>query len=260
VSSWLEGAKDEGGLLIPADPAKHGCDLILRSGQVEVHAGDDAGAALAWEQYESRHRPLDEARDRWRFDAWAANDSTSGRWTPPGTGVGIEADGSCRVALLEVAAARQTRRNRFNRSMAKGFAVPLAPWSRQSPALARDWGLVDLLCVVLAQRPDARARLDDPARVTALARDLQGEPREVLEIPVLARSATVEVAEALVRTGLGHPLGGRPVPGDPLRPAGEVVEGLIAEGVSADREDVARVVEERYTSVDPWPFEAVTRS
>ena len=59
VSDWLEGAREDGGLLIPADPTKHGCDLILNAEHVEVHAGDEAGAALGWDELDSIYRPLD---------------------------------------------------------------------------------------------------------------------------------------------------------------------------------------------------------
>ncbi len=37
--------------------------------------------------------------------------------------------------------------------MAKGAAVPLAPWSRMSPTLAHNGLLIDVLSAVLAERP-----------------------------------------------------------------------------------------------------------
>ena len=126
MSDWLQAARDEGGLLIPGDPAKHGCDLILRTDQVEVHAGEEAGAALAWEEFDSPHRPLDGARDLWRFDAFATSDSGIGG----SSGLGLKVQGRWVLATVDVRAARMTRRNRFNRSLGTDTIVPLAPWSR----------------------------------------------------------------------------------------------------------------------------------
>ncbi len=259
VSNWLEGARDEGGLLVPGDPAKHGCDLILRSGQVEVHAGEEAGAALAWEEFDSALRP-NAGRDQWRFCLWTANDGSeySRLLTGAGTGVGLAVEGRCRTATMPVVAARQTRRNRFNRSMAKGVAVPLAPWSRVSPAVVRDGALLDTLCAVLAERPEARAHLDDPERVRRLAVDLQGDPREPVVVPTLARSATVEVLEALHREGLAHPYGGRPLPGDPKPDLDALVAALQAAGVEVPADEIAAVLQEHHVDVWPWPFQAVT--
>jgi hypothetical protein len=173
ATAWLEGATDEGGLLIPGHPARHGCDLILRSSQIEVHAGEEEGAALAWEEFDSAHRPLDDARDRWRFAAYTVDDTGVSRWFVNGTGLGLDVEGRCRVAALPVIAARDTRRNRFNRSMTDRVTVPLAPWSRQSPALRREAAVLDALVALLAGRADLRARLDDPAWVSALAGRLQ---------------------------------------------------------------------------------------
>ncbi len=258
VSDWLEGARDEGGLLIPGDPAKHGCDLILKADHVEVHAGEEAGAALAWEELDSLHRPLDGVRDRWRFEAWATATGVGPLKHMAGSGVAIGVDGRCHAVTVEVMAARDTRRNRFNRSMAKGAAVPLAPWSRMSPTLAKNALLVDVLCAVLAERPGARARLDDPARVTRLAADLKAHPRELVEIPVMARSATVEVLEALQRTGRAHHYGGRPVPGDELPSVDDLTLALQQEGVGADPDQIRAVVEEHHLGIEPWPFGALT--
>jgi hypothetical protein len=175
ATEWMEGAAEDGGLLVPGNPAKHGCDLILRSGQVEVHAGEEEGAALAWEEFDSVHRPLDDARDRWRFAAYAVDDSGISRAFVNGTGVGVEVEGRCRVVTLPVIAARDTRRNRFNRSMSDRTTVPLAPWSRQSPRLHREARVLDALTALLAERPDLRARLDDPPWVTAVAERLQDD-------------------------------------------------------------------------------------
>lgn len=258
VSDWLEAARDEGGLLIPANPTKHGCDLILKAEHVEVHAGDEAGAALGWDELDSMHRPLDGFSDRWRFDAWATATDVGPLRHMAGSGVGITVHRRCHAVTVQVMAARDTRRNRFNRSMAKGAAVPLAPWSRMSPTLAHNALLIDVLCAVLAERPEARARLDDPARVTQLAADLKDRPLELVDIPLVARSATVEVLEALRRLDRGHRYGGRPVPGDPLPSADELAAALRQEGVGVDPDQIREVVEERHLAVDPWPFEAVT--
>ena len=251
----------DGGLLVPADPAKHGCDLILRAAHVEVHAGAEEGAALAWEEFDSALRPI-EGGDQWRFCLWTANDGSeqSRRLTGAGTGVGLAVEGRCRIVTAPVVAARQTRRNRFNRSMAKGVAVPLAPWSRQSPAVIRDGALLDTLCAVLAERPAARARLADATRVAALVDDLQGEPREPHDLPVFGRGAAEEVLLALRRAGEGHPFGGRPLPGDPVPSTAALVELVLAAGVTAPRGEVEAVIQEHVVDVEPWPFHALTLS
>ena len=244
--------------MIPGDPPKHGCDLILKAEHVEVHAGEEAGAALGWDELDSVYRPWDGFSDRWRFEAWATATDVGFLQHMAGSGLGITVHRRCHAVTVQVMAARNTRRNRFNRSMAKGAAVPLAPWSRISPTLAHNGLLVDVLCAVLAERPEARARLDDPARVTQLAADLKARPLELVDIPIMARSATIEVLEALQRTGRGHRYGGRPVPGDPLPSVDELVAAVEREGVGVEPDQIREVVEEHHLAVEPWPFEALT--
>jgi len=258
VSDWLEGAREDGGLLIPGDPLKHGCDLILKAEHVEVHAGEEAGAALGWDEMDSIYRPIDGYSDRWRFEAWATATDVGPLKHMAGSGLGITVHRRCHAVTVQVMAARDTRRNRFNRSMAKGAAVPLAPWSRMSPTLAKNALLIEVLCAALAERPEARARLADPARVTQLAVDLKARPLEFDDIPLVARSATVEVLEALQRIDRAHRYGGRPVPGDPVPSADELVVELQREGIGVEPDQIREVLEEQYFSVEPWPFEALT--
>jgi hypothetical protein len=169
VSNWLEGARVDDGLFVPADPAKHAVDLLLASSHVELQAGSATGV-LRWEDF-GRAGDRTVGRNRWSFAPWAAWDvEAEDRWT---AGVGIAVHGRCVVDTLEVRAARDTRRNRFNRSMTDKPAVPLAPRSRIDRTLRHDGDRLDGLCVRLARDDVLRARLDDAAWVEGILADLK---------------------------------------------------------------------------------------
>ena len=120
------------------------------------------------------------------------------------------------------------------------------------------------LAAVLAARPEYRARLAEPERVSRLARELtQG----VLPPPAVregARRDTIDILLAIRQAGLVRPVR-RPLPSDPV-PAPDGVLAAVREHLDAnpyrkgrhvDDDTVMRVVRSVYLDVEPWPFAAL---
>jgi hypothetical protein len=166
-STWLAEATEDGGLVLPGWPADDACDLILRADQIEVHAGEEAGAALAWDEFVPRDQVHGRSNtDRFWFDFWIVDRRRF-------AGIALRVEGRCRVATLEVIAARSTRRNRWE--LTGDFPkVPLVARDALFGGQRKDAALVDDLCTSLAARPELRSRLDEPGRVAQLIQDLQG--------------------------------------------------------------------------------------
>ena len=82
--------------------------------------------------------------------------------------------------------------------------------------------------------------------------------------PAFAGRTTVEVLAALDDLGHGHRFGGRPIPGDPLPPADDLVAQVVdhiranpRQGITVEADEAREVIDKHYL-VDPWPFGAVT--
>lgn len=146
-----------------------------------------------------------------------------------------------------------------------GPAVPLAAalWFTQDE---RDRDLMEALCLVLAQRPEARARLADQDRVERLLADLRTARLRRFYRGDGLRGITLDTIIALDALGYVHPVLGRPVAGDPID-APDVVQQRVLDRLlgspyhpdGVEERAVADTVRRMYLDIEPWPFAALTR-
>lgn len=121
-----------------------------------------------------------------------------------------------------------------------------------------------VLCSLLRDREDWRARPDDPARVQRLAADLTARQHLVVSSHSVRRS-TLLVLNALRALGHEHEIGGRPLPGWRAPNPDQLVSDVLAHvrsdpyatGAHVEANDVRAVVERYYTDVETGPFAAL---
>jgi hypothetical protein len=121
------------------------------------------------------------------------------------------------------------------------------------------------LLAMLASRPELRPRLAEADRARGVAAAFLTPLPAVWEA-VGGRRTTFEVLRVMRALGYRHPIGGRPVAGDPLAARDEVVARVVADlrrnpftrhlRIAPDR--VAALVDEHYLGVEPWPFADLT--
>lgn len=258
ASRWLLGVSESDGLLIPGRPSAHAADLRLGEDRVEVIAGGIA-ASVEWADFTSGYRSNERTADWWSIGPW-----TYGRGGP--IGVGMQVAGRCAASTEPVRRARKSWRNRLNRFLQDGTVVPLCGAGHISWAVEADCAVVAVLCTVLADEPELRSRLHEPARIARLAGDLADQPHAPVPFRMGARRVTTEVLTALHLLGFEHRYGGRPLPGTMLPPADELVDRVLdrvaanpyAKDVKLDAAQARQVIEHFYLDVDPWPIGALT--
>jgi hypothetical protein len=258
VSTWLGAAQPtEIGLAIPRGPHAKGADLLLGVEQVVAHAGEVA-ARLEWDRFVSGRRGFG-AGEAWTLGPWGSSKSGS-------LGMGIDGGPSLDPV-------RQVASGRLSQLAAKGpylvgaelTEFPVLPlWAPQYRHAWQDGQLavVKALLLLLRDRPELRTKLADTSVVSELLQGMQRElgPQQALEG---LTSSTNAVGRALTASGYAFHYG-RPLPGDKLEPAGDVVDKVWAragggpgKAASIDFGKLQEVVRTQYAAVDPWPFQAL---
>ncbi len=265
-AAWLAGARvDDDGLVLPGIPTRHTCDMTVGPDGVVLTAGWTS-TTLPWGHHRAHPAPIAfdptyrsaNGGDGWWLTAWSSgnNGGTTGIAVAV---VGDDAERTTRVRKL-----RSTWRTRLGRLGATGEAVPLVIGALLEPRLDAERGIIAVLCQVLAERPELRARLADRGRTERLLADLRRRPLPmVLDIDHASRRP-FEVGSSLKRLGYTHALRGRPLPDEVLPPLNEVVSRVLADlrrnpfsrDLGIGEPQVRAIVRQRYL-VEPWPFGAL---
>jgi hypothetical protein len=252
LSRWLQGARFEGGLLIPGHPSRHACDIRLAVEGAHIVA-DDLDALLLYEHVD---RLRTQETDRWRVTSWVAGGNG-------GIGVAVTGGGRYAPELHALGQRRRTARNRFNKWGDAWPYAPLAPRNSVAPATDTDRALLDVLCRALAMRPSWRTQLADQGRISQLLDDLATHDRKVRHTNMGARRQTTEVRLAMRALHYEHELDGRPLPGLVYAPETEMIDAVLARvhaspyALPTSETMVRAVLLEHYLDIPPWPFQAL---
>lgn len=257
ASKWLSRAYFDRGLVIPAQPGHGAVDLRLSSEQVELVRGTLV-AVLGWADFQSALTVPRETVDTWCISEWA-----SARGSRIGTGVAVK--GRYTDATSSLRRATRIWRNRLSRFNMYGVVVPLCAIGHTSSAVNADRDVSEILCTLLADRPDIRRHLDERGRVERLAQDLRSNRLTIPRYRTGVRRVTMEVLTAMRGLGYEHKFYGRPLPDDPVPELGEVITRVLdrvranpyAQGVEIEEGQVRAVVERAYLRVEPWPVRAL---
>ena len=257
---WLGNAQgNEDGMLFPARPTRSAVALRLGPDQVELQAHGTA-VKLAWEENDRSWTV-----DPWRGTFWPTTMS-GGDWTAihaKGEGVNVIAP---ILMALAASSRRFTSRNPIRHALDHGPVVPLhRPWTRSTYGLWAERATIWALLRLLASRPKLRPRLLDQARAVRLGRDMEANKLGYVAPDAGVRRSTTEIVTAMTKAHVVHPLGGRPIPGDPLIPRNEAIDSVMhrlaenpfAKGVNVDAATVSAQLDNRYYRVEPWPFRSL---
>ena len=257
LGPWLRGAQaGRGGIVIPG--SRHCASLRLEPEQASLVFGD-LEVPLPWSGY-GRSDPSSPG------SSWAFGPLDASRGGHP-IGIALVATGPLREAVEPIAA--MTRRKLLPATAVTGRPRDIALWWAQvgTPTTSGDLWLALVLCQLLVDRPDARARLADADRVDRLLHDLAHHRHDVRQNPVAGfLRTTLEIHVAMHLLGYEYRLGGRPVPGDPIRTTDEIVADVLrklranpyVQDLHIEESQVRRIVEHDYVDVEPWPFAALT--
>jgi len=246
MASWFDGLHaDGGGLVIPGAPAGKAADAQVAADGLHLAAGG-ATASLAWDLCD---RPIGDA-DWWGVSGWLGS---------PGDeqGVALIVVGACDQAVDAVRRAAYTPGNRF-----------LAVFTRRSSLVPLDTGTFSVaaaeratfsaLCTLLAHRPECRARLSDPAVAGRLAADMRARPQPVKTWGMELRHSTADVHAAMRELGFEHPVENRPIEGEAVPTADEVVPKVLEHlHGKVDQKRADELVRHNFVDVEPWPFAAL---
>ena len=231
-------------------PEGRSASIRLLEDDVTVWAGSLV-AALDWPS----------AAWGWSVQAWAYR-------TSPGSGVALHGTGSCaeRLTGLQSSLTAPGYTGDQMLPLTSDAHVPLYTAAGDREVVSKERATFAALCTLLAQRPALRGRLGDPGGVSELLRCMAEAPMWPLEHVGGLRPRTVEVTSAMETARLTHPLGGRPVPGDPVVEREEAVDRvleLLATGrygarAGAERDAVGRLLDREYYAAEPWPFGSLT--
>jgi hypothetical protein len=180
-------------------------------------------------------------------------------------GIGVEVTGRCRDSTDDILRSTRTIWNRFDQWFRGGRTVPLYAKWLISWTVEADLDLMQALCAVAADRPDARRHLDDRVRVERLLRDFELTRLRSVPQKMGSRRKNVEIMTAMRMLGFEHELSGRPLPDEDLVDthviAAKVLDRIganpYAQGIDVDEEQVLSIIERTYTGVEPWPFAAL---
>jgi hypothetical protein len=211
----------------------------------------DAAELLPWGEMRTRFRtPF---AGRWAISSWVRY-----RVATVGAAVRVADEGAPVVAAgaFRAVGARLSE---------EGTLVPLCGVSHPSVRVSNDRATLRILCALFAARPALRPALADDDAVRALIEAMLAGGFQPGPGRDDGGRRTAEVRAALRQLGYVHPLGGRPLPSDRL-PARDVVvhrvvdrlrSSPMARSRAADADEVARIVDQAYLSVPPWPVPAL---
>ncbi|MBX3314525.1 MAG: hypothetical protein KF906_09415 [Actinobacteria bacterium] len=254
-SRWLADATFDGGLRVPGRSRWRTATLHLTADHVELSAGDRS-VPFVWDDFAS-HRRRSSSRASWSIVPWGV-----GREGP--IGVAVEVRG--RYAQPTAALRRSVVAWRYgSRRLLRGTSVPLCSTRTSARKVDIDRRLLDLICSLVADRPEVRRHLGDRSRVERLVHDLRSNRFEAPPFRVGFRRTTMEILTAMRSAGLEHRVDGRPLPGDPLPTEDEAVARVLAvlrsnpfaRSLGIDDAKVRAVVVRDYLGVEPWPVGAL---
>ena len=251
VSAWMQAARPvDGGLIVPGRRRGRACDIMLTPAGMRISA-DEVVVDLPYEHYAAPDL------DQWAITGWVA--------TRGGAPIGIAVLGAGRYAapIAQLYTSRRTWTSIVSRLGNSPKDAPLDAAGVVSGRTDADRSALDVLCRVLARRPDWRPQLANPTRTTQFLHDMALQDHRPITQAHGVRRRTLETLTVMRRLGFVHPLQGRPLP-DESRPAASGVVQAVVDGLSANRyalppdEAHARaLVHRHYLDVVPWPFAAL---
>lgn len=261
-SRWFRRAVADGGLVLRGRRWFRSADLRLSPEAAEVRARGET-LRLEWDDFRHQEFPLsgeavDAPADGWWISPW-----TAGELGPSGVAVGLGAGYVARATRVRKAA--RGWRVHLDTSSSRRRLIPLWPIDVVSLGAENDRRAVEVVASLAASRPSVRERLSDEDRVRRLIDDMRDMRWAIEPFRMGGRRRVVEVLTTMRLLGYEHRFGGRPLPGEPLPTADEVVETVLAKvhdspytsGLSFDERFVRDVVERHYLSVEPWPVAAL---
>lgn len=263
---WLDGAYGSAdGMAIPGTPSRYAADIRLAVDGVHVEkSGVDV--ILQWA----------EARSSWHLGSYVRGKNAFNQDVGPnvsGSGgfvnAGLYTRGDCANRVVPVLVALKASRHRlpftdpFKRGLGSGNVIPL--YAHRNTFASKDAWTIWNLCRLLAQRSELQSRFGDRARMEHLLRDIRQNPQSPIHEHLGMRSESIQIRSAMKAAGLVHPLGGRPVPGDPLLTRDEALSIAVTRISSSpystrtkvEPGHVMEILDAEYFSVEPWPFSAL---
>jgi hypothetical protein len=251
VSAWMQAAQPiVGGLIVPGRPQGRACDIMLTPAGMRLSA-DEVVVDLPYEHYAAP------GTDHWGITAWAA--------TRGGGPIGIAVLGAGRYAapIAQLYTSRRTWMSIVSRLGNSPKDAPLDAASVISGRTDADRSALDVLCRVLARRPDWRPQLANLTRTTQFLHDMAVQDHGPIAQTFGVRRRTLETLTVMRRLGFVHPLQGRPLP-DESRPQADGVVQAVVDGLSANRyalppdeAHTRKLVHRQYLDITPWPFTAL---